>query len=342
MFTLPSIFKRPVAPGMAAPGAMAPGEAAAPSAAPQQPSPLPDAAGVPHVEPLTTTPARSEILRKLRSRPSAKSSLLALGLLILVIVVAPFLAPQNPYDLLALDIMDGRLPPGATNFDETITYWMGTDAQGRDMLSAILYGLRISLFVGLSAVLISVAIGVSLGLLAAYRGGWIDTVVMRAVDFILGFPTILVALVLLAVVGRGIDKVIIALVVVQWAHYARIMRGRALQERRKEYIEAAHNLGFPAWRIMLLHLMPNCIGPVMVFGTIQIATAITLEATLSFLGVGVPVTEPSLGLLIASGFEYLLSGDYWISIFPGVALLLIILYINIAGDRLRDSLDSRR
>ncbi|MDS1140142.1 ABC transporter permease [Pusillimonas sp. SM2304] len=297
---------------------------------------------VPRVTPLQQTPQRAGILRKLRAKPSAKRSLMALGLLIFCVIVAPFFAPQNPYDLLALDLLDGRLPPGSANFDETITYWLGTDAQGRDMLSAILYGLRISLFVGLGAVLISVAIGVTLGLLAAYRGGWIDTVVMRAVDFILGFPTMLVALVLLAVLGRGIDKVIIALVVVQWAHYARIMRGRALQERRKEYIEAAQNLGFPAWRVMLVHLMPNCIGPVMVFATIQIATAITLEATLSFLGVGVPVTEPSLGLLIASGFEYLLSGDYWISIFPGIALLLLILSINIAGDRLRESLDPRR
>lgn len=295
---------------------------------------------VQRVTPLQQTPQRASILRKLRAKPSAKRSLIALGLLILFIVVAPFFAPQNPYDLLALDLMDGRLPPGSTSFDG-MTYWLGTDAQGRDMLSAILYGLRISLFVGLGAVLISVAIGVTLGLLAAYRGGWIDTIVMRAVDFILGFPTMLVALVLLAMLGRGIDKVIIALVVVQWAHYARIMRSRALQERRKEYIEAAQNLGFPAWRVMLVHLMPNCIGPVMVFGTIQIATAITLEATLSFLGVGVPVTEPSLGLLIASGFEYLLSGDYWISIFPGIALLWLILSINIAGDRLRESLDPR-
>ncbi|WP_412034143.1 ABC transporter permease [Pollutimonas sp. M17] len=317
------------------PSAAAPPALPAAAASPSGPAPS-------HVAPLLETPARAKILRKLRSRPSARKSLLALGLLILAVVILPFFAPQNPYDLMALDIMDGRLPPGATNFDETMTYWMGTDAQGRDMLSAILYGLRISLFVGLGAVLISVAIGVTLGLAAAYRGGWVDTLVMRAVDFILGFPTILVALVLLAVLGRGIDKVIVALVVVQWAHYARIMRGRALQERRKEYIEAAQNLGFPAWRIMLLHLMPNCIGPIMVFATIQIATAITLEATLSFLGVGVPVTEPSLGLLIASGFEYLLSGDYWISIFPGVALLLLILSINIAGDRLRDSLDPRR
>lgn len=300
----------------------------------------PNEPAIQRVTPLQQTPQRAKILRKLRAKPSAKRSLMALGLLILCIVVAPFFAPQNPYDLLALDLMDGRLPPGSTSLDG-MTYWLGTDAQGRDMLSAILYGLRISLFVGLGAVLISVAIGVTLGLLAAYRGGWIDTIVMRAVDFILGFPTMLVALVLLAMLGRGIDKVIIALVVVQWAHYARIMRSRALQERRKEYIEAAQNLGFPAWRVMLVHLMPNCIGPVMVFGTIQIATAITLEATLSFLGVGVPVTEPSLGLLIASGFEYLLSGDYWISIFPGIALLWLILSINIAGDRLRESLDPR-
>lgn len=305
-------------------------------------SQAPDAAPVARVAPLLQTPGRERMLRKLRGKPSTKRSLLALGLLIVLVLLAPLLAPQNPYDLLALDIMDGRLPPGATNFDGSMTYWLGTDSQGRDMLSAILYGLRISLFVGLGAVLISVVIGVTLGLLAAYRGGWLDTVIMRAVDFILGFPTMLVALVLLAVLGRGIDKVIIALVVVQWAHYARIMRGRALQERRKEYIEAAQNLGFPAWRVMLVHLMPNCIAPVMVFATIQIATAITLEATLSFLGVGVPVTQPSLGLLIASGFEYLLSGDYWISIFPGVALLLLILSINIAGDRLRESLDPRR
>src|SRR5690606_12461030 len=178
---------------------------------------------VSRVTPLQQTPQRTAILRKLRARPSAKRSLMALGLLIFCVIVAPFFAPQNPYDLLALDLMDGRLPPGSTNFDETMTYWLGTDAQGRDMLSAILYGLRISLFVGLGAVLISWAIGVTLGLLAAYRGGWIDTVVMRAVDFILGFPTMLVAVVLLAVVGRGVDNVIIALVVVQWAHYARIM-----------------------------------------------------------------------------------------------------------------------
>ena len=298
------------------------------------------AAGVKSLEPLAETPQRKTILKRLRGRPTVRGSLVALALLILFVMIAPYFAPQNPYDLMALDIMDGRLPPGSESLSGQ-TYWLGTDSQGRDMLSAILYGLRISLVVGLVAVTLATMIGSLAGLLAAYRGGWVDALVMRVVDFILGFPTILVALVLLAVLGRGIDKVILALVVVQWAHYARIMRGRALQERRKEYIEAAQNLAYPAWRIMLFHLLPNCISPVMVFATIQIATAIVLEATLSFLGVGVPITEPSLGLLIASGFEYLLSGDYWISMFPGAALLLLILSINIVGDRLRESLNPR-
>jgi len=295
---------------------------------------------VPTRGPMLETPRRNAILKKLNARPTVRGSAIALAVLMLFVLIAPYFAPQNPYDLMALNIMDGRLAPGAESM-EGGRYWLGTDSQGRDMLSAILYGLRISLLVGLSAVLLSTLIGSFLGLLAAFKGGWIDTAIMRLVDFILGFPTILVALVLLAVMGRGVDKVVIALVVVQWAHYARIMRGRALQERRKEYIEAAQNLGFPAWRIMLFHLMPNCLSPVMVFATIQIATAIVLEATLSFLGVGVPVTEPSLGLLIASGFEYLLSGDYWISMFPGIALLLLILSINIIGDRMRASLDPR-
>jgi peptide/nickel transport system permease protein len=295
---------------------------------------------VPTRGPMLETPRRNAILKKLNARPTVRGSAIALAVLMLFVLIAPYFAPQNPYDLMALNIMDGRLAPGAESM-EGGRYWLGTDSQGRDMLSAILYGLRISLLVGLSAVVLSTLIGSFLGLLAAFKGGWIDTAIMRLVDFILGFPTILVALVLLAVMGRGVDKVVIALVVVQWAHYARIMRGRALQERRKEYIEAAQNLGFPAWRIMLFHLMPNCLSPVMVFATIQIATAIVLEATLSFLGVGVPVTEPSLGLLIASGFEYLLSGDYWISMFPGIALLLLILSINIIGDRMRASLDPR-
>ena len=218
--------------------------------------------------------------------------------------------------------------------------WLGTDDQGRDMLSAILYGLRISLMVGLSAVVLATAVGGAVGLVAACMGGVVDTILMRIVDFILGFPTILVALVLLVVMGRGVDKVILALVLVQWGHYARIMRGRALQERRKEYVEAAANLGFPAWRIMAFHLLPNCLGPVMVFATIQIATAIALEATLSFLGgrahhraVAGPV---DLQWLPVSALGRLLDQPV-----PGIALLLLILSINIVGDRLRESLDPK-
>ena len=291
--------------------------------------------------PYGDTPLRAAILKRLRSRPTAIGAGITLAIMVTAALLAPYLAPQNPYDLMSLSIMDNRLPPGSTSMTGTV-YWLGTDNQGRDMLSAILYGLRLSLLVGLSATAMACTIGVSVGLLAAYAGGIVETLLMRLVDFFLGFPTILVALVLLAVMGRGVDKVVIAIVVVQWANYARIMRASALVERRKEYIEAAENLGFPAWRIMLMHLLPNCLGPILVWATIHVASAIALEATLSFLGVGVPITEPSLGLLIANGFEHLLSGEYWISVFPGLALLILIFSINIVGDRLRESLDPRR
>lgn len=305
------------------------------------PTPTSPATEMPRAAPLADTPRRAEMLRQLRSKPSVRGAVIALVLLLAAVLLAPLLAPQNPYDLGALDLMDGRLAPGA-QAAAGMHYWLGTDDQGRDMLSAILYGLRISLSVGLSAVAIATAIGALVGLVAAYLGGIVDTLLMRLVDFILGFPTILIALVLLAILGRGVDKVVIAIVAVQWAHYARIMRGRALQERKKEYVEAARNLGYSTWRIMTRHLLPNCMGPVLVFATIQIANAIALEATLSFLGVGVPITEPSLGLLIANGFQYLLSGDYWISMFPGLALVALILSINLIGDRLRDALDPRK
>ena len=287
------------------------------------------------------TPLRAVILRRLRNRPTALGAGATLAVMIALALAAPLLAPQNPYDLAALSIFDNRLAPGATGFNGA-TFWLGTDGQGRDMLSAILYGLRISLLVGLSATALATVVGSAVGLVAAYAGGLVETGLMRLVDFILGFPTILVALVLLAVIGRGVDKVVIAIVIVQWAQYARIMRASALVERRKEYIEAAVNLGFPGWRIMLVHLLPNCLGPVLVVATIQVASSIALEATLSFLGVGVPITEPSLGLLIANGFEYLLSGEYWISFFPGLALLILVVSINLVGDRLRDSFDHRR
>ncbi|HSE78058.1 MAG TPA: ABC transporter permease [Alphaproteobacteria bacterium] len=258
----------------------------------------------------------------------------------LVAVVAPLLSPQNPYDLNQLDILDGRLPPGS-EAAAGFTYWLGSDDQGRDMLSGIFYGLRISLGVGVASAAIALMLGAAMGLISAYFGGKVDTLIMRVVDIQLSFPAILVALILLAVLGQGTGKIIIALVAVQWAYYARTVRGTALVERRKEYIEAARCLALSNTRILFRHLLPNCMPPLIVVGTVQVAHAIALEATLSFLGIGLPITEPSLGLLIANGFEYLLSGKYWISFFPGVALLITIVSINLVGDQLRDVLNPR-
>ena len=275
----------------------------------------------------------------------AESKIALLGLAVLVVLLfvafaAPWISPQNPYDLSKLDVMDGRLPPGAQSFDG-MTFWLGTDGQGRDMLSAILYGLRTSLVVGVSSGVLALLFGMAMGLIAAYFGGKVDTVIMRIVDLQLSFPAILVALMLLAILGRGVDKIIIALVMVQWAYYARTVRGAALVERKREYVEAARCLALSHSRVVFRHLLPNCLPPLIVVGTVQVAHAIALEATLSFLGIGLPVTEPSLGLLIANGYEYLLSGRYWISTFPGVALLITIVSINLVGDQLRDVLNPR-
>lgn len=261
-------------------------------------------------------------------------------LLILAAFLAPWITPQDPYDLRQLDIMDGRLPPGAQSMVGS-TYWLGTDSQGRDMLSAIVYGLRTSFIVALSAGFLALCVGTVLGLLAGYARGIVDTLVMRLVDLMLGLPAILTTLIMLVVLGRGIEKVILALVVVQWAYYARTARSAALVEAAKEYIEAARGLGLSHWRIVVGHLLPNCLPPMIVVATVQIANAVALEATLSFLGIGLPVTEPSLGLLIANGFKYLLSGLYWISFFPGVALVLTVVAINLVGDRLREVLNPR-
>lgn len=266
--------------------------------------------------------------------------LLLFATIVLLAIAAPFIAPQNPYDLTQLDIMDGGLAPGEASFSG-MTYWLGTDPQGRDMLSAILYGLRISLVVALVSLGCAIVIGVIAGTAAAYFGGRVDTLIMRVVDLQLSFPSILVALILLALFGRGVDKVIIALIIVQWAYYARTVRSSAIVERRKDYIDAARCLALSHRRIMFRHLLPNCLPPLIVVGTVQIAQAIALEATLSFLGVGVPITEPSLGLLISNGYDYLLSGRYWVSVFPGIALLVTIVSINLVGDRLRDVLNPR-
>jgi peptide/nickel transport system permease protein len=266
--------------------------------------------------------------------------LVLLAIVVLLALLAPWISPQNPYDLGKVDLMDSKQPPGEMAGDG-FRMWLGSDGVGRDLLSGILYGLRISLMVGVISGVIAATVGMSMGLIAAYAGGRVESIIMRIVDLQLSLPTVLVALILVAMLGKGVDKIIFALVIVQWAYYARTVRGSALVERRKEYVEAALSLGLSNARIIFRHILPNVIAPVIVIATVQTAHAIALEATLSFLGVGLPQTEPSLGVLIANGFQYLLSGKYWISTFPGVALLVTIVAINLVGDRLRDVLNPR-
>jgi peptide/nickel transport system permease protein len=272
---------------------------------------------------------------------TAVAGLVVLVLVVLIALAAPWITPQNPYDLMQLDVLDARMAPGERNGLDSFTYWLGTDGQGRDLYSAIVYGLRISLLVGVGSAVFAAVIGTLVGLLSAYAGGRVDALLMRLVDLLLSFPTILMALMILAYTGKGIGNVVLTLVLLEWAYYARTARGQALVETRREYVEAARGQGIPPWRILVGHVLPNCLPPLLVIGALQVARAITLEATLSFLGLGVPITEPSLGLLIANGYQYLLSNEYWISVFPGLALLATIVAINLVGDHLRDVLNPR-
>ncbi len=285
------------------------------------------------------SPARELTAGYARDR-IALSALWVLCALLLAALAAPWITPQDPYDLAQLDILDARLAPGEAS-SAGYTYWLGSDGQGRDMLSAILHGLRISLGVGVLSTLAALALGLAVGLAAARASGWIDALIMRIVDLQLSFPSILVALILLALTGQGVDKIIIALVIVQWAYYARTVRAAALVELHREYVDAAVCAGYGGARILFRHVLPNVLPPLTVVATVQVAHAIALEATLSFLGLGLPITEPSLGLLIANGYAYLLAGQYWISFFPGIALLVTIVAINLVGDRLKDVLNPR-
>ena len=282
----------------------------------------------------------SKVLFTNLSNPTTFISVLLLTLIVGCAILAPLIAPTDPYDLSVVSIMDGRLAPGEEMSNGNIA-WLGTDGAGRDVLSAIIYGLRTSLIVAISSALIALSIGIFIGLIAAFYGGKIDSFLMRIVDIQLSFPAILVALVLLALLGKGVDKVIIALAVVQWAVYARTVRAAATVERRKEYIEAASCLGLSNSRIIWKHLLPNSISPLIVLATLQTAHSISIEATLSFLGVGVPITEPSLGSLISNGFDFILSGAYWITFFPGVMLLATVASINVLGDQIRAILNPR-
>lgn len=268
---------------------------------------------------------------------SSRRAIVGLVIFLLIVaasVLAPVIAPQDTYNLAALNFLDSKLPPGSQAANGMV-YWLGTDDQGRDMLSAILYGLRTSLAVGAMSAVLALVIGMVIGLVAAYAGGKIDALIMRLVDLQLSFPSMLVALILISILGQGVGKIIAALVAVQWAYYARTVRSSALVEREKDYVTAARCLGLTHTRVMFRHLMPNCLPPLIVVVTVQVAYAIALEATLSFLGIGLPITQPSLGLLIANGFEYMMGGRYWISVYPGVALLITIFAINLIGDQLR-------
>ncbi|TCS36645.1 peptide/nickel transport system permease protein [Paucimonas lemoignei] len=292
-------------------------------------------------QPQRESAAWQRVVRIYFSSRTATAGALLLAAILLAALLAPLISPQNPYDLSRLNLLDARLAPGAVSTDGSLTFLLGADAQGRDMLSAILYGMRISVTVGVVSTLIALSIGLIVGLWAGYRGGRIDAILMRLVDIQLSFPSIMIALVLLALSGPGLGKIIFALAAAQWAYYARTARSTALVERRKEYIEAATSLGLSDARILFRHLLPNCLPPLIVVAALQVASAISLEATLSFLGLGLPVTEPSLGLLISNGFEYMLSGKYWISLYPGIALLLMVAAITLVADRLRDVLNPR-
>jgi peptide/nickel transport system permease protein len=304
---------------------------------------------------VTPSPSRwvrwldSDIAHSFRTSPTAVVAAVLALVCVFSAVLAPWLAPHNPFDLATLELGNARLPPAWSEGSQS-TFVLGTDDQGRDILSALMYGARISLAVGLASVVLSVLVGVALGLLAGFMGGWLDAVLMRLCDVMLSFPAILVAL-LIAGVGRALfpeaheslafGVLVVSIALTGWVQYARTVRGSTLVERHKEYVQAARVTGVSPLRIMRKHVLPNVLGSVLVLATIQVATAIITEATLSFLGVGAPPTSPSLGTLIRIGNDYLFSGEWWITIFPGAMLVLIALSVNLLGDWLRDALNPR-
>jgi peptide/nickel transport system permease protein len=283
---------------------------------------------------------RSEFVHNYRRNASAVAGSLLIAIFVFGITLGPSLVAQDPYDIASLNLLDSYKPPMWLAGGEA-RFPLGTDGQGRDVLASILHGARISVFIGVTAMVAACAIGTTLGLLAGYYGGWIDGVIMRIADVQLSFPSILIALFLMSAVGTGIDKVLIALTAVGWVVYARTVRGSTLSEIEKEYVQAARVAGLPDRRIILRHVLPNVTTPLIVIATIQVGTFVLIEASLSFLGVGVPITEPSLGLLVNNGFDVLLSGLWWVSVFPGMAIMLLVFGINLFGDFLRDELNPR-
>jgi peptide/nickel transport system permease protein len=293
---------------------------------------------------------QSDLAYDFRHAPVAMVSALILFVCLAAALLAPWIAPHNPFDLATLNLLDALTPPRGFAGAKP-EYLLGTDDQGRDVLSAIMFGTRISLLVGAAAVALAVALGVGLGLVSGYAGGRLDAFIMRAADVQLSFPAILIALLIDGIARAALPRsahsdvallvLIVAIGVSNWPQYARTVRGSTLVEKNKEYVQAARVIGVRTPAIILRHLLPNVLGPVLVLATINIATAIVLEATLSFLGVGVPPTRPSLGTLIRVGNDYLFSGEWWITIFPGAALVIMVLAINLLGDWLRDALNPR-
>lgn len=293
----------------------------------------------------------SDVAWSFRHSPLAIIAALVVLIIFAAALVGPWFAPQNPFDPGSLNLMDGKTPPLTPNMFTQNTFLFGTDDQGRDVFSTILYGSRVSIFVGFAAVALALSIGVTLGLIAGYRGGWADSLIMRIADIQLTFPSILVALMIFGLfkgffpVGSHNDLAVPVLIVAiglsDWPQYARTVRGVTMVERNKDYVSAARIIGQHPARIMARHVLPNVLGPVLVIGTLGLALAIIAEATLSYLGVGVPPTQPSLGTLIRVGQEYVASGEWWILFFPSMTLLALALSVNILGDWLRDALNPR-
>ncbi len=293
----------------------------------------------------------SDVAYSFRTSPVAIVAGFVALAIILLAILAPWIAPHNPYDPSTLNLMDGFTPPMEPNAFTGNVYWLGTDNQGRDIFSTLLYGARISLFVGFAAVLFAMVLGIAAGLAAGYRGGWVDSLLMRVADVQLSFPSILIALLIFGV-ARGfippahretmaIWVLIVAIGLSDWVQYARVVRGATMVEKNKEYVQAARVIGAHPLKILVRHILPNVMGPVLVIATIGLALAIIAEATLSFLGVGVPPTQPSLGTLIRIGQQYLFSGEWWILLFPSITLLALALAVNLLGDWLRDALNPR-
>lgn len=293
----------------------------------------------------------SDFFYNFRRSPVAVVSFIVVMLLVLSAVFAPLIAPHDPFDPGSLDLMNGFTAPMAPNDFTGDVFWLGTDDQGRDVFSTILYGMRVSLFVGFAAVSFAMILGITLGLVAGYVGGWVETLIMRAADVQLTFPAILVAMLIFGI-AKGVIPIqhhdqmaiwvlIVAIGLSDWVQFARVVRGATLVEKDKEYVQAARMIGRGRGIIMLRHILPNVLSPVLVIATISLALAIIAEATLSFLGVGAPPTQPSLGTLIRIGQGFLFSGEWWIILFPSVTLLALALSVNLLGDWLRDALNPR-